>query len=401
MKFLISLVCIALILSSCGDQEKNPLLEETSPPETEVLITEFDTLSDTSSAHIALGFNATIPVTGRYQVAIKGSGNPGVVWVEDYIKNADKRTYNITGSLEIGANGTAHVEGSPLAQGTHEMAIHLDSSITNVTSIAFELMLPHINTPDTLTQLMSGDSLQLVWGDEFNDAGAPDTSKWSYKVGNWGWGNNELQYYESFDTATAYINNGALHIRGYKDQKGNWHSARLSTQGKQTFLYGKLEIRAKVPTTRGTWSAGWLLGDAYRDEISWPYCGEIDVMECVGYEINDTTGAGLNHASCHTPAFYFKKGNHLTNQIAVDAMNTTFHTYSVEWYPHEVKCFVDGLHYYTYDKTANELEWPFSTPQNIILNLAIGGGWGGAKGLDPALNDETLIIDYVRVYEKR
>ena len=156
-----------------------------------------------------------------------------------------------------------------------------------------------------------------------------------------------------------------------------------------------------MPLARGTWAAGWLLGDAYRDEISWPYCGEIDVLECVGYEINDTTEKGINHATCHTRAYYFKQNNQIGSEIEMDSMNMKFHIYSVEWYPNEIKGFVDGVHYYTYDKNANDQEWPFHQSQNIILNLAIGGGWGGLKGVDQSMVSQEYIIDYVRVFEKR
>jgi beta-glucanase (GH16 family) len=178
-----------------------------------------------------------------------------------------------------------------------------------------------------------------------------------------------------------------------------WTSARLTTREKVSFLYGKIEFRAKVPVTDGTWAAGWLLGDAYRDEISWPYCGEIDVLECVGHEIDDESGDGINHGSCHTRAFYFKEGNHITNILNVDDMTGSFHTYSIEWLPDGVRAFVDSTHYYTYDKLDGPLEWPFDQPQNLIVNLAMGGGMGGE--IDPAAGSQQFILDYVRVYARK
>ena len=148
-----------------------------------------------------------------------------------------------------------------------------------------------------------------------------------------------------------------------------------------------------------TWGAGWLLGDAYRDELSWPYCGEVDIFEAVGREIDDRTGDGINHGSCHTRAYYFKQGNHISSTIPVEGMGTEFHLYAMEWTPRAVKMFVDGEHYYTYDKRADELEWPFDQPQNIILNLAMGGGMGG--DIDPGIEAQELLVDYVRVYGRR
>ena len=247
---------------------------------------------------------------------------------------------------------------------------------------------------------MIGTDWNLVWSDEFDGSGLPDSTKWSYNIGNWGWGNNEPQYYTNAKQENARIEDGNLIIEAWKTGSINeWTSARLTTQGKETFLYGKIEFRAKVPVGRGTWAAGWLLGDDYRDELSWPYCGEIDVLECVGFEIDDSTGNGKNHATCHTRSYYFKQGNQIGADTNMQAMNTAFHTYAIEWYPDVIYGLVDGKRYYTYDKNKDELEWPFNKPQNIIVNLAIGGGWGGAKGIDSTWDKHQYILDYVRVYE--
>lgn len=347
-------------------------------------------------------FKLKITTAGRYRVTLIRSNatKSSVAWVEDYVNNPDDRTYNITGDLKFSNEQTQqHVDGSPLNIGEHEMKLHTSKGKLWVKAISFVLIKPHQNTPKSLIQNMIGTEWKLVWNDEFNDSGLPDSSKWDYNIGNWGWGNNELQYYTQKETKNARVKNGSLIIEAHPDTDGSWTSARLTTQSKVSFTYGKIEFRAKVPAARGTWSAGWFLGDAYVDEVSWPYCGEIDVLECVGFEINDTTGSGLNHATCHTRSYYFKQGNQIGSQIKVNQMNTQFHTFSIEWYPHKIEAFVDGVHYYTYDKNANELEWPFNHPQNIILNLAIGGGWGGAKGLAPNLPPQQYIIDYVRVYE--
>ncbi|MFB1022476.1 MAG: glycoside hydrolase family 16 protein [Vicingaceae bacterium] len=347
-------------------------------------------------------FSVEITETGRYEVTAFGlQDSVSPLWIEDYIHNKDERTYNVTGNLELDQNGRGKIFGSPLATGKHQMRVHFNEG-TTIDSIRFKLMVTHINTLDTLTQNMNGESWNLVWSDEFEGKGLVDSTKWAYNVGNWGWGNNELQYYTANDTLNARQENGALIIEAHKnDNDKYWSSARLTTQSKISFKYGKIEFRAKVPVGRGTWAAGWLLGDAYRDEISWPYCGEIDVLECVGYEINDTTGSGMNHATCHTRAYYFKQGNQIGSEIEIDSMNTMFHTYAVEWGPTKIEGFLDGVQYYVYDKNANELEWPFNTPQNIILNLAIGGGWGGAKGVDSSYTSHQYILDYVRVYEKK
>ncbi|MEL6713913.1 MAG: family 16 glycosylhydrolase, partial [Planctomycetota bacterium] len=313
----------------------------------------------------------------------------------------DGRTYDITGPIAFAPGPDASDlvrSGSPLDAREHRMRVHFSGGPVAIEELSFSLRVPHALTPATLVQNTDGDAWTLVWSDEFDVDGHPDESKWTSDVGDWGWGNKEPQEYTHGRLANARCEDGLLHITAVKDDAGHWTSARLTTRGKQSFLYGKIDIRAKVPVGDGAWAAGWLLGDAYRDEVSWPYCGEIDVMEAVGREIDDETGDGINHGSCHTRAYYFKQGNHISSTLDVESMGA-FHTYTVEWTPDAVKMLVDGHHYYTYDKTANELEWPFAKPQNVILNLAMGGGMGQA--IDPSLVSQEVVVDHVRVYGRR
>lgn len=408
MKKVVGLLLTGALLAACAEPaEKNS--SESSPDKIELAATDYvEAMGEVTKTDSSITLNTDswvsflLPVkeAGRYRVTVEGTADSEAsCWIEDYIFNEDGRTYNITGNLML-QNGIGSVDGSPLDTGMHPVKLHVKQGPFTVSSISFEWMKEHQSTPDTLVQNMKGAGWKLVWSDEFEGSGLPDTTKWAYNIGNWGWGNFEPQYYTELRTENARQENGVLIIEAHKnDMDQPWTSARLTTQGKHAFLYGRIEFRAKVPVGRGTWAAGWLLGDSYRDELSWPYCGEIDVLECVGYEINDTTGNGINHATCHTPAYYFKKGNQIGSQIEVDSMNTKWHTYAVEWYPDRIEGYLDGEHYYTYDKTADELEWPFFKPQNIILNLAVGGGWGGAKGIDENWNSHQYILDYVRVYE--
>lgn len=347
-----------------------------------------------------IGFDVAVKEVARYKVEIAMMGE-GQVWLEDYAENPDGRTYNITGNFkgsDLEQFVTVAKEGSPLNVGTHKMRLHFEGDNLQVDKIEFTKMIDHQMTPQTLTQSTTGDNWELVWSDEFEGEGLPDTTKWIYDVGNWGWGNNEPQYYTASRTENARLENGNLIIEARKNDMGQeWTSARLTTRGKTSFLYGKIEFRGKAPAKDGTWAAGWLLGDAYRDELSWPYCGEIDVLECVGSEIDDETGNGINHASCHTRTYYFKENTSITAVTNVEDMTNTFHTYTIEWMPDGIKAFLDGKEYYTYDKTKDSLEWPFDKPQNIILNLAMGGGMGGA--IDPSVDRQQFILDYVRVYE--
>ena len=155
-----------------------------------------------------------------------------------------------------------------------------------------------------------------------------------------------------------------------------------------------------MPAEKGNWAAGWTLGDNYVDELSWPYCGEIDILESVGYQMDNETGNGRAHASAHCGAYYFKLGNQPTATIDVENMNNEFHTYTVVWTPESITAFVDDIEYFKYDDTSTELSWPFDQSQNLILNLTMGGGWGGLEGMDESVDLQQLVVDYIRVYQR-
>lgn len=399
----LSIFGLALFLAAC----QSPAVEVTDP---DPLFFDAQELKADGEEAKSLEEGETLDLTlnidepGRYSIQLIGSGSDSAeIWIEDYINNTDDRTYNITGAIRLNAGpDTVTIDGSPLDTGAHPIRLHMAKGSASISSLKFDIIQHLLVTPNFHKQKMEGDEWELVWSDEFNGEGLPNDSNWSYNIGNWGWGNNEPQYYTEGRKENARQENGHLIIEAHKDDMGQaWTSARLTTQGKHAFIYGKIEFRAKVPEGRGTWAAGWLLGDAYRDEISWPYCGEIDVLETVGYEMDDETGTGLNHATCHTRAYYFKQGNQIGAEIAIDSMNTKFHTYAIEWYPDRIDAYLDGEYYFTYDKNEDELEWPFNNPQNIILNLAVGGGWGGAQGIDPSYEKHQFIIDYVRVYQAK
>lgn len=355
-----------------------------------------------------LQYAIQIPVAGRYRVSLYGQSTDSSTvkcWIEDYADNAKGRTYNITGNMLLPkANGKDTIgfvqkEGSPLDAGNHSIRLHYDSGAVLIDKILFTLLKPHKNSPQVITQSTNGKRWELTWSDEFDGQGLPDTSKWVFDMGDWGWGNNELQYYTVGRTENARQENGNLIIEARKNDNGHaWTSARLTTRGKESFLYGKIEFRAKVPIGRGTWSAGWLLGDEYVDEKSWPACGEVDVLETVGFENDSITGNGKAHASIHCDAYYFKLNNQPTKIEKVVKMNSDFHIYAIEWLPTGITIFIDGKKYFTYKDTRTPASWPYNKPQNIILNLAMGGGWGGQKGVDPTLTSQQLIVDYVRVY---
>jgi beta-glucanase (GH16 family) len=233
----------------------------------------------------------------------------------------------------------------------------------------------------------------LVWQDDFEYTGAPDNEKWGYDTGGHGWGNQELQFYSNTRT-NSYVEDGKLTIKARKlgDQ---WTSARLVTKGKGDWLYGRIEVKAKLPEGRGTWPAIWMLPTDWAYG-GWPKSGEIDIMEHVGYDF------GTVHGTIHTEAFNHSIGTQLGKSIDVENVSTEFHVYAIDWTEEEIVWYVDGEEYYRIENPKKSYkEWPFDKRFHLILNIAIGGTWGGAQGIDPNLNEATMEVDYVRVYKKK
>lgn len=237
---------------------------------------------------------------------------------------------------------------------------------------------------------------QPSWADEFDINGPPNLTKWSYDVGGSGWGNNEAQYYTERDLKNARVENGILIIEAHSEVylTNRFTSARLVSKGKGDFLYGRIEVRAKLPQGKGTWPAIWMLPTAqtYSDKY-WPDNGEIDIMEHVGFD------QGRVHASIHSKAFNHIQGTQKTSAIRSETVSKTFHTYRLDWTPEKIDMYFDNELYFSFDNTGQGwAEYPFDQPFHILLNLAIGGNWGGKQGIDNSVFPQRLEVDYVRVY---
>ena len=236
---------------------------------------------------------------------------------------------------------------------------------------------------------------ELVWADEFDYEGDPDPEKWSYDVGGGGWGNNELQYYTRGDNAA--VTDGCLVIQARKETVGgrDYTSARLVTREKGDWLYGRIEIRAKLPSGLGTWPAAWMLPTDYKYG-SWPASGEIDIMEHVGYD-QDVIVQSVHNQKFHG-------GQSRSGSYPIAGVSEDFHVYTVEWLPDMLIFGVDGEELFTYDPESYsqyptyEL-WPFDKRMHILLNLAFGGDWGGARGTEDSYFPVEYYVDYVRVYQ--
>ncbi|WNM18078.1 glycoside hydrolase family 16 protein [Flavobacterium capsici] len=227
----------------------------------------------------------------------------------------------------------------------------------------------------------------LVWSDEFNVNGSPDNTKWSYETGtgSGGWGNNELQYYTN-RPENVKVENGLLKITAIKENYSGsaYTSGRIVTKDKYSVKYGRIDIRAKLPIGGGTWPALWMLGNNI-SSAGWPACGEIDIMEHVGNDLNRI------HGTLHYPGH--SGGNADSSSILISNVSSEFHVYSIDWNASFIKFYVDNQLFYTFNNGGN---LPFNQPFFFILNCAMGGNFGGS--VDPNFVSSTLEVDYVRVY---
>ena len=235
-----------------------------------------------------------------------------------------------------------------------------------------------------------------AWSDEFDVNGLPNNQIWGYDVGGGGWGNNELQNYTANDGDNARVENGKLIVTAIKEVSGSrqYSSARLVTKGKKDMKYGRLEIKAKIPAGRGSWPALWMLASQTTYGTTfWPDQGDIDIMEHVGYD------PSVVHASVHTNIFNHILGTQKTAKTTVPTFNSAFHVYRLDWTPDEIKAFIDDKEFFVFKRQGVLWqEWPFNQPQHLLVNIAVGGNWGGVKGIDDTIFPISMELDYVRYY---
>jgi beta-glucanase (GH16 family) len=307
-------------------------------------------------------------------ISSDGSGNVDFTVTAN---NANTYTYEFgNGDSKIVPNGvTSYQYTSP---GT--LTYNVKVTARNATGLSASAVKP-------ITVTVAATTPTLAWSDEFDRAGAPDPAKWGYDIGTGanGWGNNELQHYTN-RAANAYVDNGTLKIKAIKENFSGsaYTSARLLTKGKYEFKYGRVEMRAKLPAGAGTWPAFWMLG-ADISTVGWPACGEIDIMEHKGSDPNRIS------AALHFPGN--SGANPVVNTTLITNAITEFHVYKVEWSATSIQFFVDDKLYHS---MANRSNVPFNKDFFILLNLAMGGGFGGP--VDPAFTSAIYEIDYVRVY---
>lgn len=255
---------------------------------------------------------------------------------------------------------------------------------------------------------------RLVWSDEFEKAGAPDPSRWGFETGFVR--NNELQYYTKNRRENIRVEEGCLVIEMRREKYPNteydparktksagrrrnmetadYTSGSLTTEATAGWRYARVEVRAKIPTGRGFWPAIWMLG-TNRRQAGWPRCGEIDIMENVGFDPD------VIHGTVHTGAYNHVRKTARGAKTLVLRPHEAFHVYAMEWDADALHIEVDGRRYFTFrnEKTGSDA-WPFDQKMYLILNVAFGGEWGGQKGIDEAIASGRMLVDYVRVYQR-
>lgn len=239
--------------------------------------------------------------------------------------------------------------------------------------------------------------LHLAFEDEF-EGNLINDKYWSLQTGDGcpdlcGWGNNELQYYTDHPS-NVRIEGGLLIMEALNTPTNGYEysSAKLVSKSKLDIKYGRIEMRAKLPKGKGTWMAFWMLPT--KENLRWPLDGEIDIVEHVGYN------PGMIYGAIHTGKYNGMYGNHKVDSISIKNIDKEFHEYALEWTENELKWFVDGHMYYVLEKTEEEMEaWPFDQyDYHLILNLAIGGNWGGKHGVDNDVFPQKMEIDYIKYY---
>ncbi|MEM1094275.1 MAG: glycoside hydrolase family 16 protein [Bacteroidota bacterium] len=241
----------------------------------------------------------------------------------------------------------------------------------------------------------TGGEWTLAWNDEFDTPGLPNEALWNYENGKIR--NNEAQFYTTSRRDNARVEDGDLIITARKESwlgQADYTSASVTTRNRNHMTYGRIEIRAQLPTGNGMWPALWMLGENI-DEVGWPLCGEIDIMENVGFDPNTI------HANIHTRAFNHVQGTNKGDKITISRPFGGYHVYAVEWFEDRIDFYVDDEPYFRFSKQADYgvEEWPFDAPHYLIMNIAVGGSWGGSQGIDDSIFPQEMRIDYVRVYD--
>ena len=392
MRAIAIILCVFFIFTACKESDNNvpPVLSSLSIGD----VTQIRNGSSTTTFRFAIYVNPVIDKDIKVNYATKdGTAVSG----KDYTA--------VSGTLTIPVNQfTGYIDvivtADSLRQDDQTFTLELSSPVN--ATLSTTRATGTIQNPGTYlpventgyTSVSSYPGMTLVWSDEFNPK-TLNANNWTYESGGGGWGNNELEYYTN-SSNNLFLTGGYLVIEARKETMGsyNYTSARIKTQDKKTFTFGRIDIRAKLPKGQGLWPALWMLGNNITQSgYGWPACGEIDIMELVG---NDPAkGDGTVHWGVAGGSHYYIGGNH---SLATGDFSGSFHVFSLQWDDSKMTFLVDDEAYYTANKNDIGTNFPFDKPFFFIMNVAVGGNWPGSPNSSTTF-PQRMIVDYVRVFQ--
>ena len=358
------LLSLAVALWGCGGSDDDPAVS-----------TAGITVSPSSVSAPAEGGTFTVSVSST-------RAEWGAYSNDEWLTVKANGTTSATGSVTIGVEENPYTEQRT---GTVVLMSGTTRESITVTQAAAEKDL--YNAPA---------GYKLVWQDEFNSGTQLDGNNWTHEVQSSGWVNNELQNYVNHTTpggsVVTEVKNGTLRIHCLKEN-GKVYSGRVYAKVREGWTYGYIEASIKLPKGRGTWPAFWMMPVNFH---SWPADGEIDIMEEVGYHPNYVS------SSLHANAHVHSNNTQVTHEMYCAGAEGEFHTYAIQWTHDNITTYVDGKLQLSYDNRGlGRDDWPYDDPFYVILNLAWGGSWGGAQGVDESVLPATMEVDYVRVFQKK
>jgi beta-glucanase (GH16 family) len=388
----IALLLCATIGMSCDKKEDPNLLDVT--PKISIASSEVfeGNTKTTFNFKVSLDKKTDKVVTVNYVTA-----NSSAIEGSDYEAK--------TGTLTIAANSLeAEIAVTILGDTLRESDESFIMQLTNPTNATIAIVQGYCTIKNDDTFVFTPDDgfksptsylgYTLQWSDEFNDTKI-NTNNWGYDIGGNGWGNNELQYYTD-KPDNSYLSGGRLVIEAKSEKIGNnnYTSARMLSKGKQEFKYGRIDIRAKVPTGQGVWPALWMLGSNISTE-SWPACGEIDIMEVVGKEPKNLYGT-LHWGNKGAPS----TSSSGKTTVSDATIGDKFHVYTIIWDDKEINWFFDDVAFHKVTRSqVNANIYPFDSPFFLLMNVAIGGNWPGNPDGTTTF-PQRMFVDYVRVFKK-
>jgi beta-glucanase (GH16 family) len=397
MKKIFLLLPIVIAFANCGPKEKaiDPVVLPPSMIISSISPFEGDVPASTVSFKVNLSRASDQTITVDFATADGTAGAPA-----DYIAKTGTLTFKpqtTEGVIEI------TVVGDTLKEADETFSVVL-SKPTNAT-VSTGTGTATIRNDDTYVFIPSDGYMTPTsytgytteWQDEFSGT-ALDLTSWSFDVGGSGWGNNELQYYTDNRPDNIYLSNGNLIIQAKKEvfSTREYTSSRIITKGKKEFTFGRIDIRAKLPVGKGIWPALWMLGKKI-DQVKWPSCGEIDIMELVGKEPNKVHGT-LHWASASSSTARVQYGTSYT--LTSGTYADKFHVFSVIWEADKVEIFMDDISYYKFNRSnVGAAAYPFNEPFFLLFNVAVGGDWPGSPDAS-TIFPQQMVVDYVRVFKK-